>query len=148
MHGEFFSSAGRQNATQDALRNASKLLRQTANDAAEHGDLSQAQVLLKCHAECGARSHNASSCSMDCALRRLRASKNITSRANATVAPMHVSNLNAETRRAKLETTRDLLEITRTLANYTKRAISLQEEALAPPNHTRRVESVYEELTQ
>ena len=43
VHGELFSSGGRQNRTQ----NASRLLRQTKDDASEHGKLSQAQVLLK-----------------------------------------------------------------------------------------------------
>ena len=142
VHGELFSSGGRQNRTQSA--NASRLLRQTKDDASEHGKLSQAQVLLKCHAECGASSHDTSACTMDCALRRLHDGR--AGRANVTVAPLHASNLNAEHRRAKLESTRDLLEITRALSNYTTRARSMQEAALAPSNHTKR--AAPQELTQ
>ena len=40
VHGELFSSGGRQNRTQ----NASRLLRQTKDDASEHGKLSQATL--------------------------------------------------------------------------------------------------------
>merc|ERR1719272_2639060 len=113
-------------------------------------------LLVKCHALCdpnglGYKLSNASAspeqCTLDCALRRLHDGR-AAGQHNVTVAPLHVSNLNAEHRRAKLETTRDLLEITRALNNYTKRARFMQEDALAPANHTRWVGSEYEELTQ
>ena len=84
VHGELFSSGGRQNRTQTQNANASRLLRQTKDDASEHGKLSQAQVLLKCHAECGASSHDTPACTMDCALRRLHDGR--AGRANVTVA--------------------------------------------------------------
>ena len=156
VHGELFSRYGWQNRTQSA--NASRLLRQTKDDAAEHGRLTQAQVLLKCHAECAASGGDSSACTMDCALRRLHSSGALAA-ANASTAPVHAgpsgpgAEHSAERRRAKLETTRDLLEVTRALNNYTKRARFMQEgrqEASASPfaNHTKRAAAPNEEFTQ
>ena len=157
VHGELFSRYGWQNRTQNA--NASRLLRQTKDDAAEHGRLTQAQVLLKCHAECAASGGDSSACTMDCALRRLHSSGALAA-ANATTAPVHAgpsgpgAEHSAERRRAKLETTRDLLEVTRALNNYTKRARFMQEgrqeaSSTSPfANHTKRAAAPNEEFTQ
>ena len=109
VHGELFSRYGWQNRTQNA--NASRLLRQTKDDAAEHGRLTQAQVLLKCHEECAASGGDSSACTMDCALRRLHSSTGALAAANASTAPVHAgpsggpgAEHSAEHRRAKLET--------------------------------------------
>ena len=157
VHGELFSRYGWQNRTQNA--NASRLLRQTKDDAAEHGRLTQAQVLLKCHAECAASGGDSSACTMECALRRLHSAGALAAANATTESTVHRgpsgpgAEHSAERRRAKLETTRDLLEVTRALNNYTKRARFMQEgrqEASASPfaNHTKRAAAPNEEFTQ
>ena len=63
-YGEFFSGVGKQNLTEPA-REASRFV-QTANHTTD-----TSRVLLKCYAECGASRNDASTCTMDCALRHL-----------------------------------------------------------------------------
>ena len=121
--------------------------------------LPQAQVLLKCHAECAASGGDSSACTMDCALRRLHSSGALAAANATTESTVHRgpsgpgAEHSAERRRAKLETTRDLLEVTRALNNYTKRARFMQEgrqEASTSPfaNHTKRTAAPNEEFTQ
>ena len=63
-YGDFFSSVGRQNLTAPA-RVASNFVRSGRHTT------DTSRVLLKCYAECGASRKDASTCTMDCALRHL-----------------------------------------------------------------------------
>jgi hypothetical protein len=66
-YGEFYVSVGKQNVTAE-MREASSFMQHTKNHTQD-----TSKVLLKCYAECGTiRKDNASTCTMDCALRHLR----------------------------------------------------------------------------
>lgn len=68
-YGEFFSGIGKAEALTEPAREASRFV-QTANHSTD-----TSRVLLKCYAECGARRDDASSCTMDCALRHLHVAR-------------------------------------------------------------------------
>ena len=105
LHGESFSGKSPESLAPPSRNTALAQTKKHASGAGlEQGDVSQAaQVLLKCHAECGASSDDSSTCTMACAQRHLKASgASVGPRtANLTAAPRLVSGSKAEASRPK-----------------------------------------------